>query len=124
MAEFEEMLNSILSSPEEMEKIMGLARELSGSAPPPEKPAEAPAEKSAVPGLGDLSPKMLASLGKLMGKLSGDKGDDKAALMRSVKPYLRPERREALDRAVKIARVAHVARAALDEFGGEFDLGL
>lgn len=124
MAEFEEMLNSILSSPEEMEKIMGLAKELSGSAPQPEKPAGAPPEKPGVPGLGDLSPKMLASLGKLMGKLGSDKGDDKAALMRSVKPYLKPERQEALDRAVKIARIAHVARAALDEFGGEFDLGL
>ena len=31
MGEFEEKLNSILSSPKDMEKILGLARELSGS---------------------------------------------------------------------------------------------
>ena len=32
MGEFEEKLNSILSSPEDMEKIMNLARSLSSSA--------------------------------------------------------------------------------------------
>lgn len=120
MAEFEEMLNSILSSPKEMEKIMGLARELSGSDSGPEKEPEKPD----IPGLGDISPKMIASLGRLMGKLGGEKDDSKAALMRSMKPYLRPERREALDKAVKIARIAHVARAAMDELGGDFNLGL
>ena len=31
MGEFEDKLNSILSSPKDMEKILGLARELSGS---------------------------------------------------------------------------------------------
>lgn len=126
MAEFEEMLNSILSSPKEMEKIMGLARELSGSGEPPERESEHKAEPPdrGIPGLGDISPKMMASLGRLMGRLGGAKDDDKAALMRSMKPYLRPERQEALDRAVKIARIARVAREAMDELGGDFDLGL
>lgn len=117
MGEFEDMLNSILSSPGEMEKIMGLARELSGdlgeSAPPePEKPSS-PA--------GDV--KMLGALGRLMGELK-DQNDDKSALIASMKPYLKPRRREALDKAVKIARVARVAKVAISEFGGDLDLGL
>lgn len=123
MAEFEDMLNSILSSPQEMEKIMGLARELSGAAPE-EKPPEKPPEKSGIPGLGDLSPKALASIGRLLKDLGSSRDDDKANLMRSMKPYLKPERREALDRAVKIARIAHVARSAVEELGGDLDLGL
>lgn len=123
MAEFNDMLNSILSSPKEMEKIMGLARELSGSSgEEPEKKPEADA--GGIPGLGDISPRAMAAIGRLFGKLSGEKRDDKTALMESVKPYLRPERREALDRAVKIARIAHVARAAMEELGGDPDLGL
>lgn len=126
MAEFEDMLNSILSSPKEMEKIMGLARELSGSKPGQDQAPDPEPEKPSggIPGLGDINPGMMASLGRLIGRLENTKDDGKTALVRSMKPYLRPERREALDRAVKIARIAHVARAAIDELGGDFDLGL
>ena len=120
MGDFEEMLGSILSSPKDMEKIMGLARELSGGGA---EAAPEPEEKSTVPGLGDISPKMLAAIGKILGGLNSA-GDGKAALIASMKPYVRPERREALDRAVKIARLARAARLVMNELGGDFDIGL
>ena len=66
---------------------------------------------------------MLGVIGKLMGQLRSE-GDGKAALVNSMKPYVRPERREALDRAVKIARMARLARLAVTELGGEADLGI
>ena len=126
MGDFEEMLGSILSSPKDMEKIMGLARELSGgekeSAPEPERKPE-PDAKTAIPGLGDISPKMLAAIGRILGGLNSA-GDGKAALIASMKPYVRPERREALDRALKIAKIARAARLAMGELGGEPDFGL
>lgn len=120
MGEFEEKLNSILSSPKDMEKILGLARELGGggekNAPPP-KPE--PEQES---GAG-FDPKLLSLLAKLMGEAKhGD--DGKTALIAAMKPYVREERREAMDRALKIARLTHVARLALQELGGDFDLGL
>ena len=122
MGEFEDALNSILSSPKDMEKIMGLARELSGSAGP-QSWEEPPAQDPGIPGLGDISPKLLGVLGRIMGELkSGD--DGKAALLASMRPYIRPERREALDKALKIARIARIARLAMSELGGDLDIGL
>ena len=126
MGDFEEMLGSILSSPQDMEKIMGLARELSGgekaSTPEPER-KPAPEAAPSIPGLGDLNPKLLASLGQILGGLNAP-GDNKAALIASMKPYVRPERREALDRALKIAKIARAARLVMGELGGDLDLGL
>ena len=126
MGDFEEMLGSILSSPKDMEKIMGLARELSGggseAAPEPERKPE-PEGASAIPGLGDVSPKLLTAIGRILGGLNAS-GDGKAALIASMKPYVRPERRETLDRALKIAKIARAARLVMGELGGDLDIGL
>ena len=126
MGEFEDMLNSILSSPNEMEKIMDIAKEPTQGGDAPRETEAAPKAEpkpEAIPNLGDISPKMLGAIGKVMGELKHG-GDDKAALVNSMKPYLKPQRRETLDKAVKIARVARVARTAISEFGGDLDLGL
>lgn len=124
MGDFEEMLGSILSSPKDMEKIMGLARELSGgsSEAAPERKPE-PEAASAIPGLGDVSPKLLTAIGRILGGLNAS-GDGKAALIASMKPYVRPERRETLDRALKIAKIARAARLVMGELGGDLDIGL
>lgn len=120
---FEDMLNSILSSPEQMEKIMGMARSLSGGDGQKPEAEEKTAPDTAADILSGLDPKLLTRLMGLLGKLkAGD--SDKAALVASMKPYLRPERREALDKAVKIANIAHIAREAIGEFGGDLNIGL
>ena len=129
MGEFEDKLNSILSSPRDMEKILGLARELSGSlgveknAPEEKKTAQSlDSLGSTLDTFGDLDPKIFKIVSRLMGEYSSQK-NDKSALVNSIKPYLRQERREGLDRAVKIAKIAHIAKIALSEFsGGEFNL--
>ncbi len=126
MGDFENMLNSILSNPKDMERIMGLARELTGDKPPepePEKPKREEAHASPPPDLNGLTPGMLSAIGKILGELN-KKDDGKAALIASMKPYVRPERRETLDRALKIARIARIARTAINELGGDLDLGL
>ena len=95
MGDFEEALNSILSSPKEMEKILGLAREISGSggdgeerkAPPPPKGAQV----DPLGGLGDLDPRIFKLLGRVMG--SGAEDRNKSALISAMSPYLRPNRR-------------------------------
>lgn len=123
MGELEEKLNSILSSPKDMEKIMGLAKELSGSlgigAGKEEKEPERESPLSGM--MGGLDPKMLGMMSRLMGEYSSEK-NDKMALVNSLKPYLKEGRRGDLDRAVKIAKIAHIAKIAFSEFGGDFDL--
>ena len=130
MGEFEDKLNGILSSPKDMEKILGLARELSGSQGGGEKSTDAKNnEEASLGGLGsvlnsfgDIDPKIFKIVSRLAGEYSSSK-NDKTALVSSIKPYLRPERCTKLDQAVKIAKIAHIAKIALSEFsGGEFNI--
>ena len=111
MSEFEDKLSSILSDPEEMAKITRLAGQLMGNAD--ESPPSA-----ARPEDGGFDPGMLGRLQGLMGSLSG-KGDDKAGLFKALAPYLREERRTKLEKALRLAKAAKLAGAALGEFGVE-----
>lgn len=122
MSEFEDKLNKILSSPGDMEKIMGIAKSLSGSEGA--KPDDG--EPSGGGGLdigslssmlGNLDPKIMRLIGRMAGEYSS-KGGDKTALITAIKPYLKEDRREKIDKAAEIAKLAHLARVAFSEFSG------
>lgn len=132
MSELEDKLNSLLSDPEELGRVTemakglmdsGLGDKLSGlfggggeenSAVPQETK---PAQKTAGSGDMILDGNMLAGLGKMMSAAS--KGSDKTALLSAMKPYLAEKRRNKMDRAMKIAKIAKIAGAALSERGGD-----
>lgn len=101
MSEFEDMLNSVLNDPEQMNKIMGLAQSLMGS-----ETAEKPA--AAVP---DMA--MLTRIGDLVSRSD----DGKQAIFEAMKPYLSEKRRGKMDKAMKLARIARIARIAMGEMG-------
>lgn len=112
MAEFEEALQSLLSDPDAMGQILALANTLGGAAQ--EAPAEAPAEPireepSPPPGP-DLS-----QLGALLTLLRPEEGpsQEATALTAALRPYLRGDRREKLDRALRAVELTRTARKAL-----------
>ena len=107
MNDFEETLHSILSNPEEMERISRMAAQLMGGA------ADGDAN-TAPPSDGDEG----ALLRRLSGLLGGSEAQDKAALLRALSPWLHPERLARLRRALRIAGVLRAAGAALGEEGG------
>ena len=109
MSELEDQLNSILSDPAQMEKIAGLARSLMGGEQEEAAPPAAP--------LGELGldAGFLQKLGRAM-KSGGDGGREQA-LLRAMEPYLSDKRRGKLDRAMKLARVARIARLMMGEGG-------
>ena len=133
MAEFEEKLNSILGNQEAMAQIMSLARSLSGEkqqpregpeAPPPPPPEErrkeAGGDLSAL--LGDLDPATLRMGMQMVQGLQQDDGRT-AALLAALRPFLREEKRARLDRALQIARMTRLIRAALGAAGGRGEDG-
>lgn len=131
MGEFENKLNSILSSPQDMEKIMNLARSLSSSlGTQSQDPAEndfsennsAAEIDSAAADISKIDPGIIAMMGKLMGELGSEKQDEKALLLSSIKPYLKSERQASLDKAVEILRLTKIAKIALSQFGGDLHL--
>jgi len=125
MGEFEEKINGLLSNPEEMQKIMSLARSITGSGDTPlpgdsPPPATEKAEESGSSLFENLDPKLLQSMGKLMGQFNspGAAGGDKSALLNALCPYLKEERQEQLHRAMNIAKMAKVAKVAFSDLGG------
>lgn len=138
MSEFEDRINSILSNPEEMGKIMNLASQFMGGS---DKNEEQGAERSgqsgnasgqssnAGAGLGSLGAlglpggfdmEMLSKISRLMSQVKG--GSEKTELLRAMGPYLKQERREKMEKAMRFARIAKVAGAALREYGGGGDV--
>ncbi len=117
MSDFESSLNSILSSPEQMERIMNLARSLSGGEENPPQQAQ-PSQEPQPNLLSGLDPKLLSVLTRLMSDMNGPPGD-KAALVQAMRPFLRQERYASLNQALTIAKLARAAKTIMTEMGGE-----
>ena len=124
MSEFEDKINAILGNPAEMEKITKLAAQIMGgggaASSPPEAPQQPPKEKpQETPGLdlGGLDPELFGKIGRLLSQTSG--GSDKTALLRAMGPYLSQDRREKMEKAMRFAKIAKLAGAAIREYGGE-----
>jgi len=115
MGEFEDKLNGILNNPQEMEKIMAIARNFMGGggsaaptgAPPPVGGGAPPVAGGGLDGLlGGLDPGLMAKLAK---GLAGGVGT--AALLQSITPHLKNERQGQLKRAITVAQMVRVARS-------------
>ena len=136
VAEFDEKLNNILSNPDAMAQIMQLAQSLSGgqtaeAPPPPQQPAPPPppprqSPPSAPPGgadllsslTGGLDPKMISKLVPLLQELGGQQDSNTRALLYALRPYLKPDRQEKVERALQLARLFHLGKKFLAEWGG------
>lgn len=116
----ESQLNQILNDPERMAQILSLAQSFGMSETQPAAPPEAPPRTPDPPNASSmppLDPAMLQSMMQLMQQAQRADGKQEALLL-ALKPYLAPERREKLDRAMQIARISHLAGYALRNYGG------
>ena len=134
MSDFEEKLNAILSDPDAMAQVMNLAQSLNLGGPSGEAPQEAeappdagegppkPPESAAFSGLGDLlgqvDPGVIQRLLPLLGELGrSDDQDRRLQLLNALRPFLKPERQEKVERAVKAARLLHLGKRFLSAMG-------
>ena len=126
MADFEEKLNALLSSPESMQQVAQLAQMLAqqngGAAEPPGETAPPPPASAEEPSLaslfGGLDPSSLARFLPLLQELSGSQNDERARLLYALKPFLKPARQEKIDTALRLARLFHAGKRFFKEFGG------
>ena len=108
----EEKLGAFLSDPAAMEQIMGMARAL-GLGPPPEGGGAAPDAPPPPPAQGaPPDDPMVRTLLSAVASAGADSGRENE-LFHALRPFVRPEKREKLDRAARVARLAHIAGAAL-----------
>jgi hypothetical protein len=128
MSELDDKLNQILSNPDTMNQIMSIANSLSSSG---ESSSPVPSDPQSQTGLPDLSslssllggndrvdPQLMGTLSQLMEEYSKPE-DEKAALLRALRPFLREERSARIDRVIQLTRLSRVVKLALQLFRKE-----
>lgn len=133
MSDFEDKLQSILSNPEAMGQIMSLAQSITGGSQESEDAPESEEFSSSTSDgqssgdlfsmLGNLDPRLLQIGMRLISEYNSN-DDEKTALLTALQPFVREERYAKVDKAIQIAKLAHVIRSALDIFrkGDEIDV--
>ena len=116
MDEFEAKLSQILSDPASMAQIMGIAQQLMGQSP---GAADSPASSQTAPPLSPPSageaaapPTLPPAVTAMLHQAEAENGRE-AALFNALKPFLKPNRREKIDKAMRVARISHLAGYAI-----------
>lgn len=121
MDDLSSAINGFLSQPGAMEQLQQMAQQLGLSPPehgeqpkPPEQPPNPPPEKPAeLP----ISPEMLQGL--MQAAAEASKPDEASQLLLALKPMLRPERQEKVDRAIRMLGLMRAAKTAGQVMGTE-----
>ncbi len=102
-----------MSSPESLGKIMDIVSLLGGE----EKEEHQPKEEKTF-ALGDIANGMDPELiSKLVGLLNEYNADDRRIrLLGAIRPYIKDADSFHIDRAIRIVKLAHVAKGALESF--------
>lgn len=119
MNDWEEKLNTLLSDPDAMAQVVNMAQTLSaqmgGSAPqggdsgtPPPSDAGNPFSQ-----LGGIDPELLQRLIPVLKQMNRPESSETSAFLYALRPFLRPSRRDKVDRAVQLARIIHLAKTFL-----------
>nr|WP_317413432.1 hypothetical protein [uncultured Solibaculum sp.] len=116
MDDLSEALGSILSSPESMERLKGLASSLLGDATEegdtdtsadtsqlPSIPEEQKSDSPQVSPLGGIDLNMIAKLMPLLSQLNQE--DDNTKLLKALRPHLHTDRQKRLDEAAKLMQL-------------------
>ena len=104
MEGLEDKLCAILNNPESMQQIMAMAQSLGGS-----RQSEAPAKEP--PPQPDFDISMIQKMSGLVNQTGTDKNQQ--ALLRALAPYLSHQRISKLENAMRAAKMARFAAAAL-----------
>ncbi len=111
-------IQSVLSDPKQVAMIQGLAGQLMG-----DRGSEAPwSEETAMPEASNGGESPIAGLIQSLRSASGSPSRSEA-LLTAMTPYLREERQEKLQRAMKLSRVLRTAEGFFRSGGGDL-LGL
>ena len=118
----EQQIGAILQDPQQLQKVFALAQSLGLSPPqssPPEPHAEPSPAPAAPPSFSQSAPPQSTvsdALSDLLQK-AGQLDRRQENLLNALKPFLRPDRREKIDRAMQAARISRLAGAALRSRG-------
>lgn len=120
MPDLNELLAQVMSNPQAMEQINALAQSL-GLQGSPEPSSPPPPSSAPMPdGMPDAT-QLVGTLFQMSRSMGGD--DRQVALIQALKPFVRPERAQKLERAIQIARISRLAGNALQGFSKNLTQG-
>lgn len=121
MAEMTDILSRVMSDPNAMKQISALAQSLglqnAPASPPPQPAPKPPAPPAAPPD----AVRLMNNLLQMSSRMGGD--ERQLALIRALKPFLRPERAAKLDMAIQVARMSRLAGSSLQSLSGQMGGG-
>ncbi len=126
MSELDEKLNALLSDPNSMAQVMQLAQQLSGTfggasqpasaSPPPPPPQQQPPQPSFDTSfLGGLDPKLIGRFLPLIQEYT-QSNSNTTQLLYALRPFLKAEKQDKIERAAKLARLIHLGKKFLSEW--------
>ena len=110
---FSSILNGILSNPEMMAMISSMAGKLKSENAPAESEAAEASEAAAPASAPERLPEAISALAPLLsgeGVKHSKRDNDRACLLRALKPYLSPGRSEARDYIIKFSSIADLLK--------------
>ena len=116
MDDINEKLNTLLSDPDSMARILQLAQQLSGSQPQPPQP-QPPAPAKPPSPLPDIDPQLIARFLPLLQELTRDTSQT-TQLLYALRPFLKDGKQEKVERAARLARLISIGKRFLTEGGG------
>ena len=120
MDDLERALRAVLDDPAQMQELRELAGEMGFSAPQPQSvsaTAPNPPESEPKPVQAVFQQQPLPEPAAAMLRQAGKMDKKQEALLLALKPFLRRERQEKIDRALQAARLASLASLALKNRG-------
>ena len=130
MNDFEDKLNAILSNPDAMAQVMNLAQSLGSTMSSPSQPQQentmhnspSPGASHDPPNGNDdifslLDPALIGKFLPLLSELNRGGSDERLQLLIALKPFLKPERQDKVERAVKAAKLIHIGKKLLTTMG-------
>lgn len=125
MSELDEKLNALLSDPNSMAQVMQLAQQLSGTfggasqpasaSPPPPPPPQPPQPSFDTSFLGGLDPKLIGRFLPLIQEYT-QSNSNTTRLLYALRPFLKAEKQDKIERAAKLARLIHLGKKFLSEW--------
>lgn len=122
MNEWEEKLNTLLSDPDAMSQVVNMAQALSAqmggsapqgegsAAPPPQNASPPPDAGNPLSQFGSIDPELLQRLIPVIKQMNRPESSETSAFLYALRPFLKPSRRDKVDRAVQLARMIHLAK--------------
>lgn len=111
MADMMDTLKGLLGdgADEKLNNIMQIIN--SDNQNPPPSPEPQPELTPPLTDLGDtISPEMLMAAQSIIGSMSQKGDDERTKLLKSLKPFMRKERQDTIDSAVKMLNLAHLSQ--------------